>query len=130
METVTMDFAFPVMKELYGRFLVTLYGHCEDVKVVDVRSFYPYEEDMAFVSMEVSHDIAMLLKLQFGNNIRKRPMLKMDPFEESYLNLKILKSRNNEPHYFKMDYEAKLNKIIKFKEYEEFINCVDNHNTL
>ena len=122
-----MDFAFPVMKELYGRFLVTLYGHCEDVKVVDVRNFYPHEEDTAFVSMEVPLDIAMLLKLQFGNNMRKRPMLKMDPFEGSLLNLKILKNRN-EPQYFKMDYEAKLNKIIKFKEYteyKEFTNCPD-----
>jgi hypothetical protein len=114
METVTMDFAFPVMKEIYGTFLVTLYRHFEDANVEDARSFYPYEKDTAIVSVEVPHDVAMLLKLQFGGNMRKRPDAEMENL--SMMKLEILKARNIEKKYnFEYEFKKNLNEGLIIK---------------
>lgn len=96
METVTMDFEFPLLEKIYGTFLVTLYGHLEDAKVINARSFYPDEPSSQIIlSVTVPEYIAMLLKLQFSGNMRKRP-----PFPELS--------------------KFKMNKIMEFKIFENY----------
>lgn len=115
-----MDFGFPFMKVEYGIFLTTLYGHCEDPKIEDVRSFYPHVTDMAIISVTVLEDIAMLLKLQFSGNMRTRP----EPELREGVILKILKNRNydSQKEFFIQTVLDNNFKIIKYKN-NNLTNC-------
>lgn len=97
METVTMDFSFPMTSREYGRFLVSAHDHLPGIRIRHVEAEYCYVPGKAIVSVSVPKDIAMLLKLEFGGNIVKRPNMEMEKI--SNMKLEIFKARNIKNKY-------------------------------
>jgi hypothetical protein len=74
METITQDFEFHKFSAQYGRFLIAVADMSPKSKISDVSFHYRWKDsDTIRVSVDVPHDIAMLLKLQFNQELVKRP---------------------------------------------------------
>jgi hypothetical protein len=96
MEKITQDFQFNKFSAQYGRFLIAVNDMAPAAKISDVSSYYTTDSGTIYVSVDVSEDIAMLLKLQFGLELAKRPIVDTvdtvdtADYEEYMYNLKSL----------------------------------------
>jgi hypothetical protein len=115
METVTIDFSFPMTSREFGRFLVAAHDHFPEIKIVHVEAHYAYTPGKSIVSVSVPNHVAMLLKLEFGANIVKRPEIDF----QKIVNIKLIKNRNtkNEHKFIRMDYSK-----FKFEDFKESFN--------
>lgn len=76
MEKITLDFHFPKYSIEYGRFLLTCRETDPDIEINDISNEYPgvYRTGYLFVTVDAPESLAIILKLQFGNELRTRPL--------------------------------------------------------
>jgi len=112
METITLDFEFKKYSYEYGSFLTTCFENDNTVVVSDGSSQYwnYYSTNHFLVTVDVSPELATLLKLKFNNYLRIRPTAQ---------ELRMLKEAQEEAKYnskklFITDYIS----LLKDKDYD------------
>ena len=121
MEKVVQDFQFHKFGAQYGRFLIAVADMAPKAMISDVSFHYDYKDPTTIrVSVDVPHDIAMLLKLQFSQELVKRPPPKPKEDSNDYIsnlkNITLVKYRNNKINNDYL-YDFENIKINKIKDY-------------
>lgn len=114
METVTMDFSFPKTSRDYGRFLVTSHDHFPEIQIRHVEAHHTHAPGRVIVSVSVPEHIAILLKLEFGANIVKRPDLSMKGVSEYHFIKLKLKEKNLSKNNIDLDFEFNIKNLDKY----------------
>lgn len=134
-EMITYDFKFEDFSKRLGEFYVECADSHPDGKIERVTYHYPYEKGKIFLSFKCPENVAVVLKLRFGDCITIRPPKKdpePDSKDSSFSNLikmKYIKSRNYYEDYEKLKYISELkitqqdymDYLEKFKVYLEEI---------
>jgi hypothetical protein len=104
METMSMDFAFVKNSLLHGRFLVECREFNPDIEITEVTRFYLsiMAAGSAVLNVCAPDELAVVLKLRFGQCMKHRPLLKppikdMDYkkfYKESLFDTKIKKNND------------------------------------
>ena len=74
---IKQDYEFDLKSLVYGKFLQECYESYPDVKITTVTSSYPTilkETSNQVVSVDVPEEVAVVLKLRFGDHLRIRPV--------------------------------------------------------
>jgi len=69
---ITQDFEFTRNSLLYGQFLVECHESYPDVVITDTVRWHAYNTNTLYVTVDVPEDLAVVLKLRFGNQFRIR----------------------------------------------------------
>ena len=88
METMTMDFEFTRNSLQHGQFLVECHETCPGIEVKDVTSHYLMTAlgiGKTVYSVDAPEELAVVLKLRFGQSIRQRPAPK--PSKDYYYDI-------------------------------------------
>lgn len=109
MEKISMDFAFKKNSIQHGQFLVECHETCPDIEVKEVTLFYPAASlsGNIVVNVDAPDDLAVVLKLRFGQYIKERPpTIKNDhQFGMSEISKKLYTSykKDNYNRYFDLE---------------------------
>ena len=96
METMTMDFEFTRNSLQHGQFLVECHETCPGIEVKDVTSHYlafTLSIGKAVYSVDAPNELAVVLKLRFGQCLRERPAPK--PSKDYYYDIQSISRQLN-----------------------------------
>jgi len=95
------DFKFKKLSIELGQFLVTINEIYPEVVIEDASKFYEFNPSHEFISIQVPEEVAVLLKLKFGDYLIERPL----PPEEGWLRKFKDRLDDRERDWFKREFK-------------------------
>jgi len=93
--TIGFDFEFEDLSLRMAEFITDALTSYPEGKIEDVSNHYRPTADVRYLHFSASEEVATLLKLKYGNHIRKRPAREPDYDELNNIKRKYFFDKNN-----------------------------------